>query len=197
MRRAGAIPEVVQITDAGLVDEATLFARIERAAPLAERFLVMLRDPGLPSYELLRFGLRLRERLTLTRARLIVNDRLDLAHALGADGVHLGRRSVSPNHARRLLGPELFVTHSAHDLEEALAAAASGADAILLSPIFASPGKGPPLGLDTLALVFARVPVNVSIIALGGVTASNARACIAAGAAGVASIRADLSRLHA
>lgn len=190
-------PLVIQITDARALDDRALYARIEAAAPLGARFAVMLRDPEIVPRELLAHGSSLRDRLRNAGARLLVNDRLDLAHALGADGVHLGRLSVAPCSARALLGEGVLVTVSAHDIEEAARRAASGVNAVLLSPIFATPGKGPPLGLEVLARARRVLPREVALVALGGVDQENAHECLSAGANGVASVRADLSRFIA
>ena len=179
-------PRVVQITSAAVVPEPELLTRV-RAAASVPGFAVQLRDPELPARALLALGARLRE----AGAPILVNDRLDLALALGAEGVHLGRRSVSVADARALLGPAAWVCVACHDLADARRAAAEGADAVTLSPIFTSPGKGPPLGLDAIRAAVAALPPRVTILALGGVDASNAAACRAAGARGVAVIRAD------
>jgi thiamine-phosphate pyrophosphorylase len=128
-------------------------------------------------------------------AQLLVNDRLDLAAQLGADGVHLGRRSISVGDARRLVGTA-FVTRACHDLDDVLAAANEGADGALYSPIFASPGKGAPLGLTALAGARASLDARghrpFRLYALGGVDAENASRCFDAGADGIAVVRADL-----
>lgn len=150
---------------------------------------VQLRTPGAPGRALLRWG----ERLTraLAPVPLIVNDRLDVAAALGARRVHLGRHSVGVGEARALLGADLWVSRACHDLDELALAAREGASAALLSPIFSSPGKGPPLGLAALRDASSAFPA-LPLFALGGVDAGNAPACLAAGARGVAVIRAAL-----
>lgn len=110
----------------------------------------------------------------------------DMAAARAADGVHLARDS-DVGAARNTLGADALIGYSAHDLDEAAAAARAGADYVTLSPVFASaskPGYGPLLGLDGLARAAGRL--DLPVIALGGVTAANAAACLAAGAAGVA-----------
>lgn len=149
-----------------------------------------LRIPGGTGRTLLRWG----ERLTraLPSLPLIVNDRLDVAAALGARAVHLGRTSVGVGEARALLGADLWVSRACHDPAELEQAAREGASAALLSPVFPSPGKGPPLGIEALrgaCSAFPRLPV----LALGGVAPENAGDCLAAGARGVAVIRAALS----
>jgi len=110
-----------------------------------------------------------------------------LALEAGIDGVHLPSRSDVAS-ARRLLGPDRWLSVSTHVEAEIGAAAAGGADAVTLSPIFASaskPGYGPALGLERLAAIATRSPVP--LIALGGIEdPGRARACIEAGAAGIA-----------
>jgi thiamine-phosphate pyrophosphorylase len=189
-------PRVVQITEASVLPEPVLFARLSALAALPEaarrRYAVQLRDPGLPARELLALGLRLREATRAAGAALIVNDRLDLAIALGAEGVHLGRRSVTVADARALLPEGTWVSVACHAPAEVARAADEGADAALLSPIFASPGKGPPIGVEALREARRVAGGRLQIVALGGVTAENAGSCFAAGADAVAAIRADL-----
>lgn len=117
----------------------------------------------------------------------------DVAAALatGAGGVHLPARGDMGGGgiaaARAALGPAALIGYSAHNLAEAEAAQRAGADYVTLSPLFGSlskPGYGPALGVETLRNVAARL--SIPVIALGGVTADNARACLDAGAAGVA-----------
>lgn len=193
------MPFVQIITDLSAVPETALFERLHRAAdlpPAARKALsVQLRDPQLPVRELLRLGEKLRRTTADLGARLVVNDRVDVALVLGADGVHLGRQSMSVPQARALLGPAAWISTSAHSIADVLASASAGANAALLSPIFASPGKPPPLG--PAALTDARAALqaaaqSLTLFALGGITPENAPTCFAAGAAGVAAIRADL-----
>jgi len=181
------------------VPSETLLERLRRAAALPlelrRRLAVQLRDPELSASELLCLGKELRDLTRAAAMSLVVNDRLDLALVLAADGVHLGRRSVSVSEARRLLGPAAWISTSCHDLAQLGAVAAAGPNAVLLSPIFASPGKGEPLGLGALAEARAVLPPAIGLIALGGVTPKRVRACLDAGANGVAGIRADLMAL--
>jgi thiamine-phosphate pyrophosphorylase len=187
---------VVQITARDVLADVDLFARLGRwsALPEEERrgIAVQLRDPGLSSRELLALGQALRHRTRDLGMRLLINDRLDVALAVEADGVHLGRLSMAIADARTMLGSKAIVSVSCHAIEEVARAADEGADAALLSPIFASPGKGAPLGLDALTKARALVGDRLALIALGGVTQQLAAACLDAGAHGVAAIRADL-----
>jgi thiamine-phosphate pyrophosphorylase len=202
-------PRVLQITDLDRLAEDVLAERLAAAAALGAeacaRFALELRDPQLDGRTLHSLAERLRERTARHGVALVVNDRLDLAIAVGADGVHLGRCSVSVATARRALGAGAWISRSAHDEAEVLAAARAGADAVLLSPIFASPGKGPPLGLGAIGQARAALDAvgtgefpggrPPALLALGGIDAEAGRRCLAAGADGVAAIRADLTEL--
>jgi thiamine-phosphate pyrophosphorylase len=122
--------------------------------------------------------------------RVIVNDRLDVALAANAHGVHLGTHSMPVGLVRRLAPPGFRVGASCHSLEEAVAAQAAGADYLLLGPIFATPSKlpyGPPLGITKLAEVTQQV--TIPVFALGGITPDRVAACLASGAVGIAGIR--------
>lgn len=128
-------------------------------------------------------------------ARVIVNDRLDVAIAAGADGVHLGGESISVRDAyafreRAGMEREFLLGASSHSIEDAIAAEAAGADYVIFGPVFATPSKekfGAPQGLATLAAVCANV--RAPVLAIGGISVENAAECAKAGAAGVAAIR--------
>jgi thiamine-phosphate pyrophosphorylase len=155
---------------------------------------VQLREKDLPGRPLLELAERLRVVTARTGARLFVNDRIDVAVAVGADGVHLGGGSLPIDAARRLLPPERLVGVSVHAPAEVAAAAAAGADLCVFGPVYATPSKaafGPPQGEDRLrdAVAAAAVPV----LAIGGVGAAEVPHVCAAGAAGIAVIRAILA----
>ena len=129
-----------------------------------------------------------------TPTKILINDRLDVALASGAAGVHLGEQSLPAaqvNEWRYLVRRADFqIGVSSHSLEAAQAAERGGADYLFFGPVFATPSKasfGPPQGVERLREVCsaARIPV----LAIGGVSAENARACLEAGAAGIAAIR--------
>jgi thiamine-phosphate pyrophosphorylase len=130
--------------------------------------------------------------LPLRRAglRVLASRRLDVALALGLDGVHLGAESVPVAEARALLGPDALVGYSAHEPGEARRAAADGASYATLSPIYATESKPdrPPRGCAWLAKAVADVPIPV--LALGGVTAARVPELRAAGAFGAVAISA-------
>jgi len=132
---------------------------------------VQLREKDLPAAQLLPLALELRELTRAFGAKLLVNDRIDVALAAEADGVHLGGHSLPPDRARKILGPGKLIGVSTHDSDEILAAAEAGADFVTFGPVFATPSKaayGPPLGLDRLAEACRTAPLPV--FALGGVT---------------------------
>lgn len=128
-------------------------------------------------------------------ARILVNDRLDVALAAGAAGVHLGGGSVPAHEVVRWLRErsapaEFLVGVSCHSLEDARAAEDAGASYVFFGPVFETPSKksyGPPQGIAKLAEVCSAV--RIPVIAIGGVNEENATECMRAGAAGIAAIR--------
>ncbi len=160
---------------------------------------VQLREKDLPTRGLLELA---REAVNAARGsatRILINDRLDIALAVGAAGVHLGEASLPLAEVARWCRtasgekpvPDGFlVGASCHSLAAAVEAERSGADYIFFGPVFATPSKaayGPPQGLPKLAEVCRRV--RIPVLAIGGVTRENAAACLEAGASGVAAIR--------
>jgi thiamine-phosphate pyrophosphorylase len=132
---------------------------------------VQLREKDLPASALYPLALELRVLTRRHGARLIINDRIDVALAVEADGVHLGGHSLPVAVARRLLGPRLLLGVSCHRPEEVRQAAGAGADYVTFGPVYATPSKlpyGDPVGLGPLAEACAAAPIPV--FALGGVT---------------------------
>lgn len=152
---------------------------------------IQLRDKHLSDAELTDIACRIVVVCRKSGAALIVNDRIAVARATGADGVHLGRTDATVAEARRVLGERAIVGATAGTLEQALAAQAEGADYVGFGHIFATTSKqkpGSPVGLDTLARVCEAV--EIPVLAIGGINEANARACVEAGAWGVAVIAA-------
>ena len=126
---------------------------------------------------------------------ILINDRLDVACAVGASGVHLGEHSISPAEARRFLSQRgasenFIVGVSVHSLEVAMLAERVGADYVIFGPVFATPSKaefGQPQGVPRLQEICRRLAIPV--LAIGGITLQNAGECLKAGAAGIAAIR--------
>jgi thiamine-phosphate pyrophosphorylase len=189
----------------GIAPEASLAAlekKIEQVASAGVDW-VQIREKDLSARELAaltRQILRIAASSSKSRGvRILVNDRLDVALAEHASGVHLGEESLPVQEAKRLVQSR-FPTGSAdgdfllgvscHSLEAAQAAESSGADYVFFGPVFATPSKaasGAPQGLDRLVQV-CRV-VAIPVIAIGGITLENAASCLNSGAAGLAAIR--------
>jgi thiamine-phosphate pyrophosphorylase len=152
---------------------------------------IQLRDTRAGGGALLRAARTLGALTRAAGAVLLVNDRIDVARAAAADGVHLPAASFPIPVARALLGPAAWIGRSTHAPEEATAAAAAGADYVILGPIFPTPSKahyGAALGVAAVAATHIVVP----LIAIGGVTAARVPELRRAGAAGIAVVRAIL-----
>ena len=158
---------------------------------------VQLREKDLPSRDLYELAYELRKVTTRYNARLFVNDRLDIAMAVDADGVHLGERSIPIHRARRVLGEKKLIGVSCHNQVSAIAAQETGADFITYGPVFFTPSKAPygePVGLDKLEIVTSLL--RIPVFALGGIKRSNTRQVMEAGASGIALISAIISALN-
>ncbi len=187
-----AVPVVHLITDRRLAKDLAERVAAALAALPPGRVAVQLREKDLGGRALLALALALAAVCRAAGQRLVVNDRLDVALASGADGVHLPAAGVPPAEARRLLGPAAIVGVSCHSAAEVLRARDAGATYATLSPIYDTPSKrayGPPVGLAVLA---AAARLGLPVIALGGVTPARVGEVVAAGAHGVAAIRAWL-----
>jgi len=155
---------------------------------------VQLREKDTPTGEFLDLALRVR---TITResgVTFIVNDRLDIALAADADGIHVGQDDMPADVARRLIGPDRILGVTAADAGQARTAIEAGADYIGCNAVFATPTKtdtGTPLGLSGLeALVRS---IDVPVVAIGGINTTNAAEVLATGAAGIAVVSAIVS----
>jgi thiamine-phosphate pyrophosphorylase len=186
-------PRLIAISDTTRVEPGALVERFARLCAAAQPGSVMLqlRDPGLPVRERQALGERLVAAAHASEQLFAVNDRIDLALLLDADGLHLGEHSVEAASARRLVGSEVWISRACHGAAEA---EARGADAIVLSPVMAPRKGNPPLGVRGLesARRIAGGPPPL-LYALGGVEAGNVAECLRAGADGVAAIGAALA----
>ena len=154
--------------------------------------LVQLREKDLSARELWALAIRLRE-LTEGRALFLVNDRLDVALAAGADGVHLAGHSLPPAAARAALGPERLVGCSVHDAAEAEEAARGGADYLFVGTLYPSRSHPGQAAAGPTLVEELRGTVDVPLIGIGGITARTAREVLMAGARGVAVISAIMA----
>ena len=183
---------------------AALTQKIEEVAASGIDW-VQIREKDLPARELAsltRQALGAAAKFSAKRAsaiRVLVNDRLDVAIAERAHGVHLGEKSLPVAEVKRLvesaqgqraIDESFLIGVSCHSLDAAKAAEGDGAQYIFFGPVFATPSKetfGPPQGAKRLEEVCASV--FIPVLAIGGITLDNAESCIAAGAAGIAAIR--------
>ena len=188
------LPKLYPITDARLTGLSHA-EQVERLRDGGARF-IQLREKHLSPRE---FYDAADEAITVARergVRLIVNDRADIALAIGADGVHLGQDDLDPAAARRLLGDRFIIGYSTHTVAQAIEAARLPIDYIALGPIFPTRTKenpDPVVGLEALRRVRDAIDPSVALVAIGGITRDTAPAALAAGADSVALISALLA----
>ena len=188
MRGSFRLPRVYPITDtqiSGLshADQVALFA--ERGATV-----VQLREKSATALEFYEQARAALASAVERGVQLIINDRVDIALAIGAMGVHLGQDDLPPEAARRLLGNDAVIGYSTHSVSQALEAARLPIDYLAIGPIFATSTKenpDPVVGLDGLRTV-CEVLANLPLVAIGGITSANAGDVLHAGADSVAMI---------
>jgi thiamine-phosphate pyrophosphorylase len=154
--------------------------------------VLQLRDKEASSGRLYRVALQLRDLTRDAKVPFIVNDRLDIALAADADGVHVGQADLPASVVRRILGPGKILGVSVDTVEEAVLAEKDGADYLGVGPVFEArgtkPDTGEPLGIECIARI--RRHCRLPIVAIGGINAENARKVREAGADGAAVISA-------
>jgi len=185
------------VTDKGALSASSveshkfLLEKVKAAADAGVDW-IQIREKHLSARELARL-VQQALRVAPAPCRVLVNDRLDVACAVRAAGVHLTEQSISVADAKKFVRERrrsFLVGASTHSLESARAAADSGADYLIFGPVFATPSKagyGAPQGIERLAAVCRSI--SIPVLAIGGITPENAPACAAAGAAGIAAIR--------
>lgn len=165
--------------------------QVARAALRGGATAVQLRDKQATGRELLQWARQLRDLTRAAGVLFLVNDRVDVALAVHADGVHVGQEDVPVADARQLMGPGRVVGASAGNVEEALQAEQASADYLGVGPVFPTatkPDAGEAIGVDGLRRIVQAV--RLPVVAIGGITADNAGQAIRAGAVGVAVISA-------
>ena len=187
MRAAGF--RLYLITDRHVVKSGDLVSACEAALSAAAPGTValQLREKDLPARELYEMALRLREICTRTGAPLIVNDRVDVAIAANADGVHLPFDSIGVSMARKLLGPKRLIGVSSHSPPDVSGAAREGADFAVFGPVFdplSKPATGPAWGVSGLRAACSAGAIPV--FALGGMTVERTRELFASPDSGYA-----------
>ncbi|HEU4367450.1 MAG TPA: thiamine phosphate synthase [Methylomirabilota bacterium] len=182
-------PSLYVILDRGAARGRNLLDLLEAAVAGGSR-MVQLREKEWPSGRLLPLAESLRARCANRGVTFIVNDRVDLALALGADGVHLGQDDLPARVARPLLRPGMILGVSTHSAEQARAAQAAGADYVAVGSMFPTTTK-PDFQLVGPELIRKlRAEISVPLIGIGGITHHNVAEVIRAGADGVAVISA-------
>lgn len=181
------------ITDRRLfTDNHSLFIAVEEALKGGVQ-AVQLREKDLEVRELLRTAYVLRELTFRYGAKLFINDRVDLALAVEADGVHLGGSGIPAFAARKAAGEGMLLGVSAHSVTEAEKAEEEGADFVTFGPVFETPSKlkyGKPLGLSMLREVSAMIAIPV--FAIGGIKKERVKNALESGASGISLISAIL-----
>lgn len=187
------LPKLYPVTDARL-SGLSHAEQVGRLCAGGASF-IQLREKNLSPRE---YHLEVEAALRVARsrsARLIVNDRADIALAAGADGVHLGQDDLPVEAARALLGDDAVIGYSTHTVEQAIAAARLPVSYIAIGPVYETRTKekpDPQVGLDGVRRVREAVPRTIPLIAIGGITRENARAVLEAGADSVAVVSALL-----
>mgnify|MGYP001829024368 FL=1 len=178
------------VTDRGLArGRSTL--DIVSAAVSGGVTCVQLREKDCSTLEFIEEALAIKKFLNTRQVPLIINDRLDVALAVRADGVHLGQSDMPLEMARKIVGRSMLIGISAESVQDAVEAEKGGADYLGVSPIYATPTKSDtaaPLGLEGLREIRKRV--KIPLAAIGGLNASNAAEVIRHGADGVAVVSA-------
>ncbi|MSP13687.1 MAG: thiamine phosphate synthase [Chloroflexi bacterium] len=181
---------VYVITDAALSRGRSHLEVIE-AAIRGGATVVQYREKSVSTRQMIKEGEALQELCRAHGIPLFINDRVDIALAIKADGVHVGQEDMPAVIVRRLVGPEVLIGVSAETVELARQAAAEGADYLGAGSVFATSTKadaGVPIGLDRLAAIVKAM--TVPVVAIGGINTGNAADVIRAGAAGVAVVSA-------
>jgi thiamine-phosphate pyrophosphorylase len=178
------------VTDRGLAKGRSTL-EIVKAAVEGGITCVQLREKDCSTLEFIRQAFEIKDFLKACGVPLIINDRVDVAQAVEADGVHLGQTDMPLEIAKKILGGSMIIGISAESLEDALEAEKGGADYLGVSPIYATPTKtdtAPPLGLEGLRTI--REAVKLPLVAIGGLNQDNAAAVIRSGGDGVAVVSA-------
>ena len=187
-------PKTYLITDGNAVDSnfpesSRRLTELSQSAVQNGISYIQIREKNLNAANLFQLTNSIANVVQGSSTRLLVNDRADVAVAAGADGVHLTSKSISVADIRSAFGDRLIVFASTHSESDIQRVVEQGADAVVLGPVFDSPGKGKAIGLDLLRRACARLS-PFEIIALGGIDESNCEIVLDAGASGFAGIRA-------
>jgi thiamine-phosphate pyrophosphorylase len=182
------------ITDRKLFHaQCSLYLALETALQAGVKY-IQLREKRLPTRMILDMAYWVIELAREYGAKLLINERVDIALAAGADGVHLGQKSLPAYAVRKITGDNFLIGVSTHSPREALQAEKDGADFVTLGPIYHTPSKlryGDPIGVDVIRQVKSQV--SVPVLAIGGIKTDSVQEVMSAGADGVAVISGILA----
>lgn len=185
-------PRLYLVTDRTFLGGRELVDLVE-AAVRGGVTLVQLREKTLDTRTFIKEAQRLKNILSSCRVPLLINDRVDVALAAGADGVHIGQSDMPLDDARRLMGPDAIIGLSLESVQDAENIRGAPVDYVAASPVFATPTKtdtAQPLGLEGVRAM--RRLVTLPLVAIGGIHAGNLKTVMDAGADGVAVVSAIL-----
>jgi thiamine-phosphate pyrophosphorylase len=177
------------ITDRNLVTRNSSLVTAVSQALKGGVIAIQVREKDLGTRELLKLAYRMRELTERFQAKLFINDRLDIALAVGADGVHLAQSSIPAHVVRKTVKNRLLLGVSTHSLKEAKEAEKAGADFITLGPVYRTPSKlqyGKPVGPEILKRMCRKI--NIPVFAIGGIRSSKIHEIKEAGVYGIAMI---------
>lgn len=181
------------ITDQSQAGTISLTDIIEEALKGGVR-AVQLREKDMSSRDLYELAFDLRKLTNRYDAKLLINDRIDIAMAVDADGVHLGLNSMPLHRARRIVGNGKLIGLSCHNQVNAIMAQENGADFITFGPVYYTPSKaqyGKPVGVEKLEIISHLL--DIPVFALGGIKKANIHEVVAAGASGISLVSAVIA----
>lgn len=183
---------VYLITDRGILGGRNLFKAVEDAITGGVS-LIQLREKDISSRDFYDIALKMKRLVNSYNVPLIINDRLDIALAVEADGLHIGQEDLPLGVARKILGPDKIIGYSVSNLEEALFGEKHGADYLGAGPAYATGSKadaGAPIGLNNIKMI--KESVSIPVVAIGGVSIANILEVKNTGVDGVSVISAIL-----
>ena len=196
-----SLPSLYLITDRHQVQKGRQFLQVIEELLQAGVSMIQLREKDLSAAELYPLAKKIRALTHRYKSLMLINDRIDLAQAVGADGVQLGHHSLPIKIARKILGLDSLIGVSTHSITEIESAQNQGADFITYGPIYFTPSKaayGAPVGIELLPHISKTY--DIPVYTLGGIKANNIQESLQAGTHGVAMISAllaDPSPTHA
>lgn len=181
------------VTDRSGFDNHNTFLDAVAASLKGGVQIVQLREKNASAQEFIELGKKIRELCSLYNAIFIINDRIDIALAVEADGVHLGQDDVDIYSARKILGNNFIIGISTHAPEQALKAVESGADYIGVGPVFTTPTKPGRKSVGLEYVKWTSKNVDIPWFAIGGINQNNVEKVINSGASRIAAVRAIIN----